>query len=118
MDAAAAWLARGPALVVMTRGEAGAIGLTAGSVIEAPGRSVTVRDTVGAGDTFTAGLLGSLDRRGLLDRAVLGALEPEALGACLDVANRAASITCTRSGAEPPTLDEVLSAAALPRSLG
>jgi fructokinase len=108
VDAIADWLSRGPALVVVTRGEAGAIGMTSRGAIDVPGILVTVQDTVGAGDAFSAGLLGSLDLRGLLNRAALRALGLDDLHACLDFANRAASITCTQSGALPPTLGEVL----------
>ena len=107
-EAAESWLARGPALVVMTRGGSGAVGVTAAAAAEVRGQPVRVRDTVGAGDAFMAGLLGSLDRRGLLERGALEVLTADGLRACLDFANRAASITCARSGAEPPTLAEVL----------
>ncbi len=112
LEAAADWLSRGPSLVVMTRGEAGAIGMTPGASVDIPGIPVTVLDTVGAGDAFTAGLLGSLDLRGLLEAAALRALAPDDLRACLAFANRAASITCARSGAEPPTLAHVQAAIA------
>ena len=107
LEAAADWLSRGPSLVVMTRGEAGAIGMTPSASVDLPGKAVKVLDTVGAGDAFTAGLLGSLDLRGLLELAALRALAPDDLRACLEFANRAASITCARSGAEPPTLAHV-----------
>lgn len=112
LDAAADWLSRGPSLVVMTRGEAGAIGMTPGASVDVPGVPVTVLDTVGAGDAFTAGLLGSLDLRGLLEAAALRALAPDDLRACLAFANRAASMTCARSGAEPPMLAHVRAAIA------
>jgi len=114
LDAADSWLTRGPALVVMTRGEAGAIGMTSTCTIEVQGIPVTVRDTVGAGDAFTAALLGSLDVRGLLDRTASRCVGPKDLRACLDFANTAAAITCTRSGADPPTHAEVLEAAPPP----
>jgi fructokinase len=108
-DAARDWLATGPSLVAVTRGAAGAVGITATGSIDVPGTPVRVRDTVGAGDAFTAGLLGFLALRGVLDRAALRFLGEEDLRPCLVGANRAASITCTRSGAQPPTRAEVLS---------
>lgn len=110
LDAAEGWLARGPSLVVMTRGGAGAIALTSTGTVEVPGIPVAVRDTVGAGDAFSAGLLGSLDLRGLLEGTALPSIGQDDLRACLDFANTAAAITCTRSGADPPTLAEVLEA--------
>ncbi len=106
-DTAAAWLARGPALVVMTRGADGAIAMTGRAVIDVPGVHVMVHDTVGAGDAFTAGLLGSLAWRGLLARAALSRLGADDVRASLEFANRAAALTCTQSGAEPPTRVQV-----------
>lgn len=110
LDTAEDWLLRGPSLVVMTRGEAGAIGMTPSGRVDIPGIPVKVVDTVGAGDAFTAGLLGSLDLHGRLEPAALRALPPDDLRACLEFANQAASITCARSGAEPPTLAHVQAA--------
>jgi fructokinase len=109
VDAARDLLAAGPSLVVVTRGAAGAVGITALATVDVPGTPVVVRDTVGAGDAFTAGLLGFLALRGVLDRAALRSLGEEDLRPCLVLANRAASITCTRSGAQPPTRAEVVS---------
>lgn len=117
LDAARAWLSRGPALVVVTLGEAGAVALTAAGAVEVAGIPTCVRDTVGAGDAFTAGLLGFLDIRGLLQRDALHTLREEDLRWCLALANREASITCGRTGAEPPTLSEVLAAAQLEDAL-
>jgi fructokinase len=111
-EAAAAWLARGPALVVVTRGHEGAVGLTASDRVEVPGRPVTVSDTVGAGDSFTAGLLASLHAAGRLDRAAIRDLTAAELRACLAFAAAAASITCTRAGAQPPTRAEMAAAGA------
>ncbi len=107
IDAARRWLTRGPSIVVMTRGADGAVGLLASATAEVPGITITVRDTVGAGDSFTSGLLGFLELHGLLDRSALRAMSEQDLRACLTFANRAASITCTRSGAEPPTLADM-----------
>jgi fructokinase len=73
---------------------------------------VTVIDTVGAGDTFSAALLAGLHRRGLLGaaaRPALRAVDAETLDALLDEAALAAAITCSRRGADPPTADDLLS---------
>jgi fructokinase len=110
LDVAEAWRSRGPALVVITQGAAGAIALTASHRIESAGVLVAVRDTVGAGDAFSAGLLGSLDMRDLLTGAPLRALGRGDLRACLDFANTVAAITCTRAGAEPPNVEDVAAA--------
>ena len=105
--AAESWLARGPGLVVVTKGHDGSIGLTAGDRVDVRGMSVDVSDTVGAGDAFTSALLASLHASGRLDRAGLRAIPPDALRECLAFANRVAAITCTRAGAQPPTRTEM-----------
>jgi fructokinase len=109
-QAAAAWRARGPALVVVTRGHEGAVGLTASNRVEVPGRPVTVSDTVGAGDSFTSGLLASLEAAGRLDRTAIRGLTAGELRTCLVFADAAASITCTRAGAQPPTRAQMAAA--------
>jgi fructokinase len=75
-----------------------------------PARRVTVVDTVGAGDSFTGALLATLDGYGALGdgpAARLAAVTPERWTAALDRAALVAAITCTRRGANPPTLDEI-----------
>jgi fructokinase len=110
-EAARRWRALGPALVVVTRGEDGATGITAAGSVDVGGTRVEVADTVGAGDAFTAGLLAGLDERGRLERAALGRLDPAELAACLAFANAVAARTCMRAGAEPPRREELLEGA-------
>lgn len=79
----ARWCALGPALILVTRGGAGAtvrLGST-GETRDFPAPRVTVVDTVGAGDSFMAGLVS-----GLLDAGLLGGLPARAAlaGATLD----------------------------------
>src|SRR5487761_1992012 len=109
--AAAAWLARGPSLVVVTRGHDGCLGLTARDRVEVLGTPVVVSDTVGAGDAFTSALLAWLQAAGLLERASVREIPGDALREGLAFANRAAAITCTRAGAQPPTRSEMAAAA-------
>lgn len=110
------WLGRGPALVAVTLGGDGVLAGTAGGLrSRRPGVPVTVIDTVGAGDTFSAALLAGLHRRGLLGadaRPALRAVDPATLDALLDEAALAAAVTCSRRGADPPTAAELR---ALPR---
>ncbi len=106
-DAGATWLARGPGIVVVTRGHDGSLGLTARHRVEVRGTKVVVSDTVGAGDAFTSGLLASLDGAGLLEHTRLREISAGSLRACIAFANRAAAITCTRAGAQPPTRAEM-----------
>ena len=67
--AAAAWLARGPGLVVVTKGHDGVLGMTAQDRVQVAGTPVVVSDTVGAGDSFTSGLLARLQATGRLERS-------------------------------------------------
>lgn len=93
-------------LVLITMGEKGAFYRWQGKTGVVPGVATTVADTNGAGDTFLGAALSRLTARG--DRP-LEKLTAEELEKVLAFANRAASITCSRSGAIPamPTLDEL-----------
>ncbi|MFC8509265.1 carbohydrate kinase [Streptomyces sp. NPDC057411] len=90
------WLDAGPAAVVLTRGAEGLTVFTPGSEVSVPGVRVRVVDTIGAGDTVNAALL-----HGLAGRAP-GALSRAEWRELLSFAARAAAVTCTRAGAEPP----------------
>ncbi|WP_034990634.1 carbohydrate kinase family protein [Beijerinckia mobilis] len=108
---AESWLQAGASLVAVTRGPEGADAfLKNGDKLSIAGRAVPVVDTVGAGDTFHAALLAELDRLGLLEKAALRMLSAETLRPILYYAMVAASITCTRQGADMPTRSEVLAA--------
>lgn len=106
-ETARIWLAMGPTLVVVTKGDEGATGLTAAAEVFVPGTTVEVSDTVGAGDAFMSALLGRLHELGRLDRGSLGGLTADEVRGCLAFANRVAALTCTRAGAEPPTRAEL-----------
>ncbi|MFF3318833.1 carbohydrate kinase [Streptomyces sp. NPDC003035] len=97
----AAWLERGPAAVVLTRGGAGLTVFTSSFEVTVPAVRVAVADTIGAGDTVNAALL-----HGLGDRAA-DSLDAAAWSALLSYAAEAAALTCTRPGAEPPYADEL-----------
>ena len=94
--------ADGAALVLMTRGAAGVRASTTETSFEVPAVRTEVVDTVGAGDTFNAGLLAGLSQAGLLTRAALRAAESEALRPAVELGARAAAITVSRAGANPP----------------
>ncbi|GLY28601.1 carbohydrate kinase [Kineosporia sp. NBRC 101731] len=110
MQVIEAWRASGPALVVLTRGGEGAVGVTATGVVEVAAPKITVADTVGAGDSLMSGLLHGLDRAGLLHPATIGQLRTqpaENLVPLLAHAVKIAAYTCTQAGAQPPTLKEL-----------
>lgn len=109
----ALWGQLGPSLVVMTRGGDGALmHVTATAETQSiAGRSISVADTVGAGDSFQsgllsglldAGLLGSVGARDRLRRATAVDLRP-----AVDRAIATSAITVSRAGANPPTRDEL-----------
>jgi fructokinase len=114
LESARRWLklggAEGPAVVVVTRGAAGPWGITAAGETEFAAPRVEVADTVGAGDSFMAALLSGVVDRGLdaaQNRADLRALPAEGLTALLAHASRAAAVTVSRAGANPPTRAEL-----------
>ena len=95
-EVAQRWIAGGVTLVVITRGAAGLIGITAEGAVEVPGVKVDVVDTVGAGDTVGAIVVEAMVEKGIL------ALTGDTLKEVLHRAAVAAGITCSRAGAQPP----------------
>jgi len=109
-DSAAALLARGPAAVVVTRGGAGALWLDRAGPVEVESRPVAVADTIGAGDTFGAALIDALWERGRLGaehRETLRSLDRAEVVEVLEHAARAAAVTVSRPGADPPWRHEL-----------
>jgi fructokinase len=101
------WLDRGPKLIVVTHGGEGAVGYTkAGAVTVVPDK-VKVVDTVGAGDTFNGGVLASLHEQGLLTKAKVANLSQEAVHKALSLGAKAAAVTVSRAGANPPWRREI-----------
>jgi fructokinase len=103
--AARALLALGPAAVIVTRGGEGATWISDGEVVEVASMPVEVADTIGAGDTFGAAVLDALWERGLLGaehRAELRDLGADVIAEVLVHASRAAAVTVSRPGADPP----------------
>jgi len=107
-DRASAMLARGPSLIVITRGTKGvqAWHRKAGAIDVDPPK-VEVVDTIGAGDSFQAALLFALRELGCLERVKLRALGASELRRALSFACACAAVTCTRAGADPPRRSEV-----------
>jgi len=102
------WIGNGVKLVIFTLGSAGSKVINKnGSEVFAESQKVDVVDTIAAGDTFNAGFLLTLDEQDLLDRDSLNTLTETQLEAALSFANKVASITVTRKGANPPWLQQV-----------
>ncbi|MCO1337755.1 carbohydrate kinase [Kocuria polaris] len=109
-DSARAWRSMGPALVAVTHGSRGASGFVENGEVTVPNRTVEVADSVGSGDTFMAALIsGIVDREliGSAQREHLRALPADQLRQILDFAIRAAAVTVSRAGANPPYRSEV-----------
>jgi fructokinase len=104
---AAAWLAAGVRLVVVTRGGEGAVAWSAAGRSSTPPVPVTVVDTVGAGDTFQAALLTWLSEQGLATPAALATIGTDAMTRATAFAAAAAAITCSRRGADLPRRSEL-----------
>lgn len=100
-------LAKGPKVVLVTEGAKGATAYTARGKVSVSAPKIVVADTVGAGDTFNAGFLAALDRAGLLSKAAVAELSEEALRDALSLGTRAAAVTCSRAGANPPWAHEL-----------
>jgi fructokinase len=101
-------LARGIGLFVVTRGLRGAQAWhrNAGTIsVKTPALGVV--DTIGAGDSFQAGLLFALSALGRIRRDDLSRLDGRDLERVLAFATSCAAITCTRPGADPPRAGEV-----------
>lgn len=92
----------------MTRGAGGAIALARNCRVSDRPRAVAVADTIGAGDTFNAGLLAGLRERNVLSKDGLRDIAEDDLRHALVLANRVAAITVSRIGADPPWRHELI----------
>lgn len=104
---ARALIAKGPKVVFITEGADGARAITATQNRFVAAQKVVVVDTVGAGDTFNAGVLCALDEAGALTKARLAAVTDAELDAALSLGTRSAAITVSRAGANPPWRSEL-----------
>ncbi|MGW7127571.1 carbohydrate kinase family protein [Streptomyces bobili] len=100
------WHAAGVRLVVITLGAGGALVSLDGERLLVPAVATRVVDTVGAGDSFTAGLLHHLGARGLLGGRLTDLGLDEVAQACR-FATRVAALTCSVAGPNPPWRDQL-----------
>ena len=99
------WLRLGPAIVTVTMADRGAVAFCAAGVARVPTRAVRVVDTVGAGDSFMAGLLDALWGSRLLGndrRTELRGIGVDALTVALEAASLSSALTIARAGADLP----------------
>jgi fructokinase len=95
------WHAKGPSLILVTYGDKGLAGYRVGEKVSVDAVKVVVADTVGAGDAVGAILVEAIVKDGL---ETLSGVRLEMM---LKRAAKAAAITVSRSGANPPTLKEI-----------
>ena len=93
-------------IVLITRGAQGTSLYRSNEKLDVPTRKINVVDTVGAGDTFCANLLGQLEDHNYLGKD-LNQIPSEELKNFVYIAGIAASITCERAGCEPPTQEDL-----------
>ncbi len=99
----------GPSIVVLTHGKNGASAYFGedGEVFAAIEKAEVV-DTVGAGDTFNAGLLAKFAEQGQLGKEALRRIDSEQILSALRFGATVAALTVSRAGANPPWADEVV----------
>lgn len=95
-------LGHGVSVVFVTDGGTGAWGVTNKHQIFSESKRINIKDSIGAGDSFHAGMLTQLSRLEKLSSASIGTLTVSNLEDCLHFGSRAAAITCSRPGADPP----------------
>lgn len=109
------WHAAGARLVVITRGVDGALASLDGERVQVPAVPTSVVDTVGAGDSFTAGLLHHLGSRGLLGGRLTELRLDDVAEACR-FGTHVAALTCSVAGPNPPWASRLAQFAAADRA--
>ena len=103
LEQAARLRASGPEVVIVTQGSDGAMALCGDETLYCPAEQAQIVDTVGAGDTFNAGVLASLQGQG----ALRGDITLTAVQQALQLGAKAAAVTVARAGANPPWASEL-----------
>jgi len=99
----------GPSIVILTEGSKGMRALHSdGKVVHVSAPKVTVKDTIGAGDTFNAGFLAMLKNQNLLSKREVNAISAANLQKALEYGAKAAAIVVQREGANPPWAAELV----------
>lgn len=99
---------KGAGMVLVTLGGDGAMALTWEGVVSVPGQNVPVVDTVGAGDSFNAGVLESLYQSGKLSKDSLSDLTDQDVIKALERGVKVASVVVSRAGANAPWSEELV----------
>ena len=94
-------------VVLLTKGSEGVTIITREGQWDVPAQKATVVDTVGAGDTFNAGFLAGLDQAGFLTKSTFPDVTEQALHAAATLGAKAAAVTVSRAGVNPPWAREL-----------
>jgi fructokinase len=100
-------LGLGPRIVAVTRAEHGAVAASRHGCVDVAGIEVAVVDTVGAGDSFGAALVAALVDDGAFGPDATRTTDEAVLNRAVSYAVAASAVTCTRTGAVPPSRDEI-----------
>lgn len=107
-EKARALMKKSQAIVILTAGRDGAIGfLPDGTQVSTAAENIEVKDTVGAGDTFNAGILAKLHQLGQLHKSKILSLSAPMLQDAMTYGVKVASVTVSRAGANPPWAHEI-----------
>ena len=106
LEAARDWAGAGPGLVALTRGGGGASAFFGTARVDVPALKIKLADTIGAGDSFMAGLLCLMHEDGALGARLTEVSEANARR-WLNFAGEAAAVNCSRPGADPPWRQEL-----------
>lgn len=108
-------LAGNCSLVVVTRGSHGSIGyVSSGGCMRLDAVQVEVVDAVGAGDGYMAGMIVALLNMDVVDDDGLRRLSGAAFEKVMSYGSLIAALTCSKMGANPPTIVEVNEVVGLP----
>jgi len=98
-------LVAGADICIVTKGPDGAlIGSADGRLVSVPGQKINVIDTVGAGDTFMAASMHYLAAQSACEKGLARDVDLIEMGS---FAVKAAAITCSRRGADLPSLADI-----------
>jgi fructokinase len=106
-DAQALLASTGAKVILLTRGGDGVSIVTANGTYDVAAEKAEVVDTVGAGDTFSAGFMAQLHRSGHLTKDSIQHAGEADLRAAAAFGAKVAAITVSRAGANPPWASEL-----------
>jgi fructokinase len=108
LEKLAALKALGPSIAILTEGAKGPTALIGDNqAVRVPVPRVTVKDTVGAGDTFNAGVLAKLYRLNRLEKSKIAQISAADMAEALAHGTAVAAVTVSREGANPPWASEL-----------